>query len=46
LEKLVREIRQISFNLQPFLPKTAEKIEKQFEGPKIKSEKPLFPRIK
>ncbi len=45
LKKLVKEIRQISFNLQPFLPKTAEKIEKQFAGPKIKSEKPLFPRL-
>ncbi len=46
LEKLVREIRQVSFNLQPFLPETAEEIEKQFKGPKIKSGKPLFPRIK
>ncbi len=45
LKKLVKEIRQISFNLQPFLPETAEKIEKQFKGPKIKSEKPLFPRL-
>ena len=45
LEKLVKEIRQISYNLQPFLPETAEKIEKQFKGPKIKSEKPLFPRL-
>lgn len=46
LQKLVAEIRQISFNLKPFLPETAEKIEKQFKGPKIKSEKPLFPRLK
>ncbi|MBU3956979.1 methionine--tRNA ligase [Patescibacteria group bacterium] len=46
LEKLVKEIRQISYNLQPFLPETAEKIEKQVKGPKIKSEKPLFPRLK
>jgi len=46
LEKLVKEIRQISYNLKPSLPETAEKIEKQFKGPKIKSEKPLFPRLR
>lgn len=43
---LVKEIRQIAYDLKPFLPETAEKIEKQFSGPKIKSEEPLFPRIK
>jgi methionyl-tRNA synthetase len=32
--------------LTPFLPETAEKIKKQFKGPKIKSQRPLFPRIK
>src|SRR3989344_3412662 len=32
--------------LRPFLPETAEKILKQFSGTKIKSEAPLFPRIK
>lgn len=46
LQKLVNEIRQIAFNLQPFLPETAEKIEKQFQGPKIKTAKALFPRLK
>jgi len=45
LKTLVGNIRQISFNLKPFLPATAETIEKQFKGPKIKSEKPLFPRL-
>jgi len=45
LAKLVEEITRISFLLQPFLPQTAEKIQKQFKGPKIKSEAPLFPRI-
>lgn len=45
LQKLVSEIRQIAFNIKPFLPETAEKIQKQFKGPKIKSEKPFFPRI-
>lgn len=42
----ISTIREIAHLLQPFLPETAEKIQKQFAGPKIKSEKPLFPRIK
>jgi len=46
LQEAIDVIRQISYELQPFLPETAEKIEKQFQGPKIKSEKPLFPRLK
>ncbi len=44
LENLVEKIQQIAFNLQPFLPETAEKILKQFSG-QIKSAPPLFPRI-
>ena len=40
------DILNISYQLKPFLPETDEKIQKQFQGPKIKSEKPLFPRIK
>lgn len=44
LEDYVKSIQQIAFNLQPFLPQTAEKILKQFSG-KIKSDKSLFPRI-
>jgi len=40
----VNEINQIATDLKPFLPETAEKIEKQFKVPKIKSDKPLFPR--
>jgi len=40
----VNEINEIAADLKPFLPGTAEKIEKQFGGPKIKSDKPLFPR--
>lgn len=39
-------ILNISYQLKPFIPETAEKIQKQFQGPKIKSEKPLFPRLK
>ncbi|OGD86318.1 methionine--tRNA ligase [Candidatus Curtissbacteria bacterium RBG_16_39_7] len=45
LEDLVQRIRQVAFNLQPFLPETAEKIQKQFIGPKIKKAPSLFPRI-
>lgn len=41
---LVKRIQHIAFNLQPFMPKTSEKILKQFSG-KIKSSGPLFPRI-
>jgi methionyl-tRNA synthetase len=43
---LVDHLRGIVFNLKPFLPETAEKIERQFKEPKIKSEAPLFPRLK
>ena len=46
LTKLVEEIRVINYHLIAFLPETAEKIKKQFEGPKIKSAAPIFPRIK
>ncbi|MCJ7805319.1 methionine--tRNA ligase [Patescibacteria group bacterium] len=46
LESAVSAIRSIADCLVSFLPQTAEKIEKQFAGPKIKSEAPLFPRIK
>jgi methionyl-tRNA synthetase len=45
LTTLVAHIRQIAFELQPFLPETAEKIDKHFYGPKITPIKPLFPRI-
>lgn len=44
--ELISGIREIAYNIKPFLPETAEKIEKQFKGPKIKSEAPLFPRLK
>jgi len=45
LTTLVFRIREIAGELKPFLPETTEKIEKQFEGPKIKASAPLFPRI-
>lgn len=45
LEHLVQEIREISTLLRPFMPETADKIQEQFQGPKIKSTEPLFPRL-
>ncbi len=45
LNKLVLQVRLAGFNLQPFLPETAEKILGQFKGPGVKSGAPLFPRI-
>jgi len=45
LEDATITIRNIAYNLKPFLPETSEKIEKQFKGPKIKSGEPLFPRL-
>lgn len=47
-EKLVLyvgNILDIAYNLQPFLPATAEKIKQQFAGSEIKSGDPLFPRL-
>ncbi len=46
LQLLVSQIRQIACDLQPFLPQTALIIQKQFKGPKIRSEASLFPRLK
>lgn len=46
LNKLVKELRQIGYDLQPFLPETARKIIDQFKGLKIQASKPLFPRLK
>jgi methionyl-tRNA synthetase len=45
LEYAVNNIRQIAFMLKPFLPQTSELIERQFGASKIKSDKPLFPRL-
>ncbi len=41
----IKDIKQITFALKPFLPDTAEKILEQFKGPTITSQPPLFPRI-
>lgn len=45
LTRLREEILAIGYLLGPFLPQTTEKIEKQFSGPKVRAQKPLFPRI-
>lgn len=45
LRNVVTGIRQIAFDLQPFLPATADTIVRQFAGPTVNSEVALFPRI-
>ena len=45
LEHLTDGLLEIAIFLKPFLPETAEKIEKQFTKELIKLESPLFPRI-
>lgn len=45
LSHLVDSIQEIAVLLEPFLPETADKIEKQFAEPEIKSATPLFPRL-
>lgn len=45
LAHLVDQIQEIAVLLEPFLPETAEKIEKQFRESKIISAPALFPRI-
>lgn len=46
LVDLIDIIRQLAFDIKPFLPDTSSQIEECFKGPKIKSTKPLFPRLK
>jgi len=45
LHHLVEQVREIAFNLQPFLPETAGKILEQYKGEEIKSGEGLFPRL-
>lgn len=45
LAHAVNQIQEIAVLLEPFLPDTAKKIESQFKGPKITSQKSLFPRV-
>ena len=44
LVEYAEKIEEISYNIQPFLPSTAEKIQKQLTG-NIKAGEPLFPRL-
>lgn len=46
LELYVKKILSLATALQPFLPNTTEKILGQFSNPAIKSQPPLFPRIR
>jgi methionyl-tRNA synthetase len=41
----VGEIRQIAYDLQPFMPQTASEILKRLTGPEVKAGEPLFPRL-
>jgi methionyl-tRNA synthetase len=45
LTHLVTEIRNIAYNIKPFLPETADKIEGQYGKENISAGNPLFPRI-
>lgn len=45
IQVAVDAIRFLVPKLKPLLPDTAQKIEEQFKGPKIKSGAPLFPRV-
>jgi methionyl-tRNA synthetase len=45
LQEEIDLLRKIARQIAPFLPETSEKILEQFKGPKIKSQKPLFPRL-
>lgn len=45
LENAITTIRQVGYDLQPFLPKTAETILKHFASEHIVPTKPLFPKL-
>ncbi len=44
LEGYIKEILEVAFNIRPFVPETAKKIEKVFTG-KVKAAEILFPKI-
>lgn len=44
LTEIIKKINILAYNLKPFLPKTAEKINQTFSG-KITVPEPLFPRL-
>ena len=45
LMELVAHLRQIGYELQPFMPQTAEKLMATFTGPRVSAPAPLFPRL-
>ena len=45
LEPIAQDILNISFLLEPFMPETAQKLQKQFTDPQVKKGENLFPRI-
>ncbi len=45
IKRIIKEIANLSENIAPFMPETAEKIKKIFVGKIKKLEKPLFPRL-
>lgn len=45
LAHCVDQIQEIGILIAPFLPETSEKILEQFKGPKIVSQRALFPRL-
>ncbi len=45
LAHCIDQLQEIAGLLEPFLPETAGKIEKQFQGPEITATTPLFPRL-
>lgn len=44
ISPIAQEVREIAFNLSPFMPETSAAIMGQFTG-KVTAQKPLFPRI-
>lgn len=45
ISKMIYQIQRIAYNLRPFMPDVAQKIETQFAGPTIVAQPSLFPRI-
>jgi len=45
INKLVKILRQIAYDIKPFLPETSQKIQNQYDGLTVKPEKALFPRL-
>jgi methionyl-tRNA synthetase len=45
LTNMIHQIQRIAYNLKPFMPEIAGKIEKQFTGREIITQSSLFPRM-